>query len=135
MKHIIILMIIFFIGTAAFAQEPACPTVSVSAPNEAIPAGQDVSYTANVSGGSGDFTYNWSVSAGSITSGQGTPSITVDSKGMANSSITATLEVGGMSRSCSNTSSATASISEEAKPVKNGKAKTKAKPGKAKTKS
>lgn len=134
MKHIILFAISFCIGTAAFAQEPACPVVTVSTSSEAIPAGQDVSYTANVSGGSGDYTYNWSISAGSITSGQGTPSVTVDSKGMAGSSITATLEVGGMSRSCSNTSSATAMISEAVKPVKPIKVKTKAKPGKMKSK-
>jgi hypothetical protein len=135
MKHIILFAIAFCIGTAAFAQEPACPVVTVSTSSESTPAGQDVSYTANVSGGGGDYTYNWSISAGSITSGQGTSSITVDSKGMANSSITATLEVGGMSRSCSNTSSATASISEEAKPIKPVKVKAKAKPGKTKAKS
>lgn len=133
MKHIILFAIVILFGTAAFAQEPACPTISISAPTEATPAGQDVSFTANVTGG-GDVTYNWSISAGSITSGQGTPSITVDSQGLAGSSVTATLEVGGISRSCSNSSSATASISEPVKPAKPVKVKTKAKPGKTKVK-
>ena len=41
-------------------------------------------------------TYNWTVSAGTIESGQGTPSITVATTGeMAGSNVTATVNIGG----------------------------------------
>jgi K319-like protein len=93
---------------------PPCPTVSVSCPSEGT-AGQPVTFTASVSGGDTNVTptYNWTVSAGTISSGQGTSSITVDTTGVpGNSTITATVEVGGYDRSCSSSSSCTVSFPE-----------------------
>ena len=55
-------------------------------------------------------TYNWSVSAGTITSGQGTDTITVDTKGTAGQTITASVEVGGLDPSCPRTASASTPI-------------------------
>jgi hypothetical protein len=40
-------------------------------------------------------TFNWSVSGGTITSGQGTPNITIDTRGLRGQTVTATVEVGG----------------------------------------
>ena len=88
---------------------PPCPTVSVSCPDTGT-VGQPVTFTANVSGGDANVTatYNWTVSAGTISSGQGTSSITVDTTGVAGgSTITATVDVGGYDRSCSTSSSCT----------------------------
>lgn len=79
-----------------------CASVSVSGPSGTTAPGSSMTFTANVSGG-GDFTptYNWSVSAGTIASGQGTSSITVDTTGLApNSNVTATVNVGGQSEAC-----------------------------------
>ncbi|HEX8494428.1 MAG TPA: hypothetical protein VF658_16410 [Pyrinomonadaceae bacterium] len=45
-------------------------------------------------------TYNWSISAGYITAGQGTPSITVDTSGLGGQTVTASVEVGGIPSSC-----------------------------------
>jgi hypothetical protein len=61
-----------------------------------------MTFTATVSGGSQDqVTYNWSVSEGSITSGQGTPSITVQApSNEAGGNITATVELGGLDPNC-----------------------------------
>ena len=60
-----------------------------------------MTFTANVSGGTqATITYNWTVTAGTITSGQGTPSITVDTTGLAGQSVTANLEIGGTEPSC-----------------------------------
>ena len=55
---------------------PPCPTISVSCPAD-VDLGAPITFTAS---GAGDMnvTYNWSVSAGTISSGQGTSSITVD---------------------------------------------------------
>jgi hypothetical protein len=50
-------------------------------------------------------TYNWTVSAGTITAGQGTPSITVSAAGLAGQTITATVEIGGVDPTCNRTAS------------------------------
>jgi hypothetical protein len=63
-----------------------------------------------VSGGDPNVTptFNWAVSAGTISSGQGTSSITVDTTGLPNSStVTATVDVGGYDRSCPTSDSCT----------------------------
>jgi hypothetical protein len=75
---------------------PACPTVSVTCPDIAT-ENAPVTFTATASGGAPGKTpnYNWNVSAGRITSGQGTPSITVDTTGLAGQTIRANVDVGG----------------------------------------
>src|SRR5713226_9498961 len=67
-----------------------CPNVSVSCP-DAASEGQPATFSATISGGSGGVrpTYNWTVSAGRVISGQGTPSITVDTAGLAGQTIRA----------------------------------------------
>jgi hypothetical protein len=55
-------------------------------------------------------TYNWSVSAGTISSGQGTSSIIVDTKGIGGQTVTATVEVGGLAATCSRTASSSTAI-------------------------
>jgi hypothetical protein len=83
---------------------PPCPTVSVSCPSEVDP-NQPITFTASVSGGpqGATWTYNWSVSAGTISSGQGTSTITVDTTGIAGQSVTATVSIGGADPSCTGT--------------------------------
>src|SRR6185369_9308997 len=80
---------------------PPCPQVSVSCPSD-IDAGQPITFTASVPGGdtAATYTYNWSESAGTITSGQGTSSITVDTTGIGGQSVTATVSIGGADPSC-----------------------------------
>jgi len=55
-------------------------------------------------------TYNWSVSAGTISSGQGTSSITVNTDTLGGQSVTATVELSGLDPSCSRTASCTTSV-------------------------
>jgi len=88
----------------------ACPTVDVTCPDTAT-AGQPVTFTANVEGGTTGVTptFNWTVSAGTISSGQGTSSITVDTTGVTGT-ITATVEVGGFERNCNVTDTCTTSF-------------------------
>jgi hypothetical protein len=83
---------------------PLCPQVSVSCPTDVEP-NQPITFTASVSGGESGatFTYNWSVSAGTITSGQGTSTITVDTANLAGQSVTATVSIGGADPSCTGT--------------------------------
>lgn len=77
-----------------------CGTLSVSGPAGTTNPGSSMTFTATATG-SGDYTYNWTVSAGSITSGQGTPSITVATTSeMAGSNVTATVNLGGTKPGC-----------------------------------
>ena len=92
----------------------ACPTVTVTCPTEPVRAGQPITFTANLADADPSVTptYNWTVSAGTISSGQGTSSITVDTTGLANNStVTATVDVGGFDRSCGTSASCTTGIS------------------------
>ena len=88
-----------------------CPTVAVSCPSEPVrpgAAGPPISFTARVNGGDPTVkpTFNWAVSAGTIKSGQGTASITVDPTSLPpGSSLTATVDVGGYDRSCNTSAS------------------------------
>jgi hypothetical protein len=74
------------------ARACVCPTVTVNGPAGVTERGGMMTFTANVSGGTAqNITYNWSVSSGTIESGQGTPSITVRAD---TSDVTATVNVG-----------------------------------------
>jgi hypothetical protein len=81
--------------------QPVCPTVSVSCP-EAGKENAPVTFTADVSGGTPGIapSFNWTISAGRIISGQGSPSITVDTTGLAGQTVRATLDVGGFGMPC-----------------------------------
>jgi hypothetical protein len=83
-----------------------CPTVSVSCPTEADPNSSAV-FTANFAQGTPTIseTYKWTISAGTITSGQGTSAITVSTAGLGGQTLTATVEVGGIDPTCSRTAS------------------------------
>ena len=59
-----------------------------------------MTFTANVSGGP-DVTYNWTVSLGTIESGQGTPSIVVRTAvADAGQNVTATVNISGLDPAC-----------------------------------
>lgn len=83
--------------------QPVCPTVNVSCP-EAAGENAPVTFTANVSGGTPapgvTPSFNWTISAGRITSGQGTPSITVDTTGLSGQTVRATLDIIGFGTPC-----------------------------------
>ena len=122
-NHFIAVLVLLAATTSfpAFAQEAAvsCPTVTVSCP-DSVRAGEELTFTAGVSGGDTnvDPTYNWSVSAGTISSGQGTSTIVVDTAGTGGQTITATVDVGGFSRECNTSHSCTTSVTEKSVPAK-----------------
>jgi hypothetical protein len=102
-------------------QECECASISVTGPAGITPPGQTMTFTASVSGGTADdVTYNWSVSSGTIVSGQGTPSIVVSTtEDMADSTVTATVDVGGQAASCNcpTTSSDTGVVGTKPEPT------------------
>jgi len=89
-----------------------CPNVRPDCPTGEVEQGTPVTFSVNVSGGTPAVTptYNWTVSAGTITSGQGTSSITVNTAGTAGQSITGTVELGGLDPSCGRTASCTVAV-------------------------
>ena len=78
-----------------------CPNITINCP-DVQQAGTPITFTASVSGGTPGVTpvYNWKVSAGSILTGQGTPTITVDTAGLSGQPISATVEVEGYNLEC-----------------------------------
>jgi hypothetical protein len=101
------------------AVAPSCPTVDVSCP-DTVDVGQPVTFTASVTGGDAGVTptFNWTVSAGTISSGQGTSTITVDTTGLGGQSVTATVDVGGFDRSCTTSDSCTTAVSAGVTPAR-----------------
>ena len=99
-------------GLAQQKPNPKCPTIKVTCPAK-IKQGDILMLTAEVKGGDPDVTptYNWTVSASSIESGQGTSSITISTADVKpGATITATIDVGGYDRECGYTSSCTTTI-------------------------
>ena len=93
---------------------PPCPTVSVSCPSD-VDEGQPITFTSSVSSDQ-TVTYNWSVSAGTISGGQGTSAITVDTTGLGGQTVTATLELGGLDPACSRTASCSTTVKTPIQP-------------------
>ena len=91
----------------------ACPTLDLNDP-QTVEAGELMEFTVKVSAMPGDPpTYNWTVSDGTIESGQGTPTIKVrTNESMAGQSITATIVLGnvGNSMMCTTTAVATGAV-------------------------
>lgn len=91
---------------------------SVTGPSGVTQPGDTMTFTANTSGNV-DVTYNWTVSAGTIESGQGTSSIVVrTTSDMANQSVTATVTLGGNREGCNcvNSDSETGVVADVVKP-------------------
>ncbi|HEX8708925.1 MAG TPA: hypothetical protein VF723_11830 [Pyrinomonadaceae bacterium] len=81
-----------------------CPTVTINCPTDLIQPGTPATVSVDVrGGGNASPTYNWSVSAGTITGGQGTPSITIDTTGLGGQTVTATVQLGGLAPACTGT--------------------------------
>lgn len=81
----------------------ACPKIEVTAEV----SGKVATFTAKVDPLPAGATYNWSTAAGTITAGQGTPSITVDAPA---GPVTVTAEIGGVAEPCAKSGSATAEV-------------------------
>lgn len=94
-----------------------CPTVSTSCP-DSVDEGAPVTFKAQFHQGTPAVspTYNWSVSAGTITSGQGTDTIMVDTTGKGGQTITATVDVVGVDPTCGHTASCSTPVKPKAVP-------------------
>ena len=88
--------------TGAAGDDP-CPAIQIKAP-DAVPQGSKARVTANLIGGTGNVTLRWSLTAGTVVSGQGTPTIQIDTAGLAGSGVSVTLDIGNLPRECATTS-------------------------------
>lgn len=90
-----------------------CPKISLKVPNQPVRDGLPVRLGASLSGGDKKVIamFDWSLSAGVIRSGQGTPSIEVDTTGAgADRVIYATLLIGGYPPECTSSETVTVNV-------------------------
>ena len=108
-----------FVFASALSVAAQCPKVQVSSPVE-VDAGQSITFSASVTGGDRDVlpTYNWTVSDGTISAGQGTSTIVVETASAAGQSSTATVDVGGYERKCVRSASGTTGIKPKPQPAR-----------------
>jgi hypothetical protein len=110
---IFILIVTCIIGIAAQEAATPCPSIEVTGPAGITPAGDTVTFTADVKNyaATGEIKYNWSISAGEIEDGQGTSAIILrTTKEMNGSNVTATVEIDGLPEGCAKTASETAGV-------------------------
>jgi hypothetical protein len=85
------------------AVQPVCPAIEISCPTD-VAIDQPVTFSSRYSGGvpanSAPY-YNWTISAGTIISGQGTDTIKVDTIGLGGQTVRASLSMGGYNLECS----------------------------------
>lgn len=93
-------------GVGAQTSLAPCATVAVDGPSEVDP-GMAVVFSAKITGPiyTPKPEFKWTVSAGTISSGQGTEVITVDSTGIGNGEIVATVELSGIPSGCKKSAS------------------------------
>lgn len=88
-----------------------CPVIKISCTDTSL-CGNALPFNAEVSAiaAGAKLSYNWVVSAGMITSGQGTPSIKVDTTGLAWVPVEATVMVAGLPETCAGKATCTTAI-------------------------
>ena len=104
-KLLIIFMSIFALTGGVFAQMDRaqdCPKFGITGPSVMVATGDTATYTAHVDSAGPDLRYQWSISAGEITSGQGTPTITVKQPIVG---VAVTVEIIGLPKGCDNMAS------------------------------
>lgn len=120
MKKLLGLPIAIF--SLLFVQAQNCPSsITVVGPSELM-AGDTLVFTVAVRdyNYSGKLTYNWSISAGTIISGQGTAMVRVNTSKLDGETVTATVELRGLPAKCQSVASSSAEIIPAAQIVVSG---------------
>jgi len=111
MKFILLLLSFLFAAITVPAQvNPQCPVISVNGTGGMPAPGQPLIFTVSVKPTESRLTYKWTISSGTIISGQGTETIRVKSNSSDAPIPTATVEVGGVPQECPNSATETAVI-------------------------
>jgi hypothetical protein len=97
------LLFLLLLSALSVAGQPAQRCLAIVASPSNVDAGALLVFTATVANipESQILNYKWKISAGTITSGEGTSTITVDTAGLGGQNITATVEAVGAQGSCS----------------------------------
>jgi hypothetical protein len=102
---------IIFAGIAAGQTTEDCPKIRVIGPSGITTPGDSVTFVIETDADIKDLRFNWTVTAGVIDAGQGTPSISVrSSREDSGETIEATVEVSGLPGACDNRARETAPI-------------------------
>ena len=88
-------------------QIPDCPRITVTCPDASPGENKPIRFKASVTGGKpgSEISYNWSVSKGTISRGQGTAVIEVEVTDVDREGLTATVELGGFEPNCNRAAS------------------------------
>lgn len=108
MKKVCLILPLFFFVLLAKAQD--CPQLSVEPNTYLLKAGDTLVFTVLAKYMKEKVTYNWTISAGTIISGQGTRQIRVSTNDAAGMFITATAEINGLPATCTNVVSNTVEV-------------------------
>jgi hypothetical protein len=99
-----------------------CPTIVLSAPAEyKVTDGNEAVFTVEPFSKAYEqysLTYHWTLSIGSISKGQGTNTVYIDTRGLRSQAITVTVELGGLKPNCLNIKSSTIDVVEGKASVK-----------------
>ena len=101
----LLLLLLILAAGAERAYSQTCPQFSVACPSSIDTSPVTFAVRFAVDNPPVGLTFKWTVSVGKIVGGQGTSSITVDTTGIEEKSITATVEVGGLPEGCGNIAS------------------------------
>jgi hypothetical protein len=111
--QILSVLLSLMLASAVSGQTPLtpCATLDIDGPSEVEP-GAPVMFKAKITGTSHTTKpeFNWQVSVGTITSGQGTEEIAVDSTGLGGLELIATVELSGAPPGCKNSASKTTQV-------------------------
>jgi hypothetical protein len=113
MKQIILaLFSVFVLGFSVFAQAETCPKIKVTGGGVVQPgAPMNFSVVIEDEADPSKFKYEWKISAGTISSGLGTPSITINTENLPHETeIKASVEIKGLRLNCSNAASETGEV-------------------------
>lgn len=103
--HILSISLILALASVVGAQSPVtCGIVGVDGPPDDLESGTVLVFLVKIINTSNP-QLKWTVSAGTINSGQGTEVITVDSTGLGGQDVTATVELIGAPSGCNNSGS------------------------------
>jgi hypothetical protein len=109
--QILSVFLLLTLASAVGAQTPTCGIVDIDGPSE-VDAGAPLVFKAKITGmiHTTKPEFKWYLSAGTITSGQGTEEITVDTAGLGGSVVIATVELSGEPVGCKGTASKTIKV-------------------------
>ena len=108
MKKFFIIFSLSLLFCSGLSAQEKCPTITISGPAGITGSGEAITFAAGLKGEvPSNVVYRWSVSGGTIISGQGTLEIQVLGSQQNPSNITATVEFIGLPESCPNTASET----------------------------